>query len=166
MNQMVGKLMGLSRHGVYVDEHFAMETPILRWQTRIDGHVVEMPTYDERGYPRYPTVSGRFWVLHLWVLRRDCLTVEELQARWTAYLRGWFAHRGIEPRAVDLLWKPASSPGVMDFGLDDRIEQAGWRHGGHILLGDAETTGSVCLKQEFAAYLQQAMDNRDDARGT
>ena len=126
----IARPMGLVSHGVYVDWHFRVKSPIMRFLTVIDGETVEIPSFSEDSYLHYPASTGRFFVYHLFVMRSDKHSFRRLQGRWGGYLTRWFLMKGIEPRDVEVRHHRIDPKIEMDFTKDDRIESEGFTASG------------------------------------
>ena len=162
-NRQLSQWMGLTRHAVYVDRHFAIRTPLLRWQTEVNGTLVEIPTFDVQGYPRYPWVSGRIWVFHYWGMRRDNVNFATLESRWATFLARWFRKQRLPAGEVSVLWKPVETPLVENYQLDDTIERTPWQHGGWItIFAGQDRWFRTAWEPRFVAGVTEAISSGRD----
>lgn len=124
----LARAMGLFRHPVYIDGHYLRTLPIIRFTTEIDGQEVEIPSYNEEGYPSYPKLSGRTWVLVNFHMRKERTSLSRLQGWWEVYLLSWFKNEGLKPRPVKAQYKDVRTPLVLDFELNNQIAERPWAH--------------------------------------
>ncbi len=123
-------ILGTTRHPLFLDWHFRLSGPILRFTTRVGGREISIPSFSEDGYPE---VSGRYWKL-LGFFARGTREGPGAQLR---YLRGWFASHDLEPGVVDVYCKNVTlSELALDFELDDREAATPWRLAGTIDVRD------------------------------
>ena len=154
----LARAMGIYRHPVYIDSHYLRTAPIIRWKTVIDGQEVLIPSYDDKGYPNYPEISGRVWVLLNFHLRKQRQPLSRLHHSWQYFLLSWFIREGIEPRDVKLYYKDARIHELrLNFNIDNEIEERPWKDAGTISfekIGDTyKAHGSYT--DEFIAFHQE-----------
>ena len=128
-NQFLAGVFGLSRHPVFVDWHFRLQSPILRFETTIDGQTVHLPSFDEKGYPDN---KGRMWVYHNFIMRNDRRTIESLDQNLMDYLKGWFYQQNMDPIPIRVFYKDVRLRMEMDFDQDEQIEKQPWHFAGEV----------------------------------
>lgn len=120
-------LMGIYPHPLYLDWHFSMTAPLLRFETEVDGRWVEIPCFDREGYTQR---TGRYWAVVNFLLREQ-YELESPDYRFSKrYLEGWFYHQGLEPRDVRVFYKDARIDLALDFEQNNRIIEAPWKPAG------------------------------------
>ncbi len=122
----MNRLFGLERHGVYVDRHFQLATPVIRLTTVIDGREVVIPSFDAEGHPE---VRGRYWVTWTFPLRTNLNGFYKHSER---FVRAYFKDRGLTPRDVRVEMRPAWVPLRWDFETVERLKAETWMDGGRM----------------------------------
>jgi hypothetical protein len=128
-NKRAAEVFGLSRHTLFLDWHFTLKSPILRFETEVDGETIRLPSFDDKAYTQ---VKGRMWAFHNFYIRGDRTTVRWLDRNLLRFLEGWFAKHDLEPRTVRLYYKDAAVPMAFDFRSDEIVEARPWVLGGEI----------------------------------
>jgi hypothetical protein len=139
------KWLGLYDHGVYIDQHFSNDVPILRYRTTSHGKLVYVPSFNEKGYPHLPTITGRLFVTHLFNIRREISKPVPLFDGIVLYLKNYISREGRTSGSFDIFYKEVRTQFRWDFSMDDEIEQRPWLLAGHLSI---HSDGSYRLRWE------------------
>lgn len=115
--------IGLNNYGVYLDMHFTIPRPILRFEATSHGVPVSIPSFDRLGYPE---VTGRYWC-----------TVTIAGLRWNPgepegdeamrrYVRGALMRQGVTDADISVYGRDVSIPLRLAPGLEEDIERRPW----------------------------------------
>jgi hypothetical protein len=111
----LSRLVSTYPHPIFIDWHFRLRAPILRYTTEIDGREVVIPSFDEDGRP---AVRDRYWKVLAFSLRGD-RRGPDMMAR---YLRAWLLARGAQSATVTLWCRDVRLPRLeLDFGLAEEL---------------------------------------------
>ncbi len=116
-------LVGLNRYALYADFNFVIPKPIVRFEVRSGDRVIDVPTFDARGYPE---VTGRYWC-HVaigglrWPIGEPAGDVEV-----SRYLRGALTRAGVGDAEVSIYGRDVSIPLRMDPRLADDVASRPW----------------------------------------
>jgi hypothetical protein len=115
--------LGLGNFGLYGDFPFTIPKPIVRFVVKSGDRVVNVPSFDERGYPE---ITGRYWSL---------LTTGDLRLRVgdpageavvNRYLRGALMREGVSDAEFSLYARDVSIPLEMNPNLAEDLEHRPW----------------------------------------
>jgi len=111
----LSRLVSTYPHPFFIDWHFQLHAPILRYTVEVDGRQVAIPSFDEDGHPE---VRDRYWKVLAFSLRGDWRG----QDMMTRYLRAWLLRQGLTRARVTVWCRDVSLPRLeLDFGLADEL---------------------------------------------
>lgn len=113
-------VLGIRQRPIYLDWHFALRGPVMRFELRRPAGSSWIPSFDEQGYPQ---VRDRYWKILGWVARSRPDGAQMIDR----YLRAWFAMRGAPPTTVELWCRdPALASLRIDHELVTALEGRAW----------------------------------------
>jgi hypothetical protein len=115
--------IGLVKYGVYLDFHFTINKPILRFAVQSDGRTVDVPTFDDRGFP---LVTGRYWCLIAIGDLRWHVGEASGDAAIHRYLRGALSRQGLTEAEFSVHGRDISIPLRMDPSVPDDVANRPW----------------------------------------
>lgn len=110
---------GVSRHPIYIDPHFAIREPILRFEATHGGRAIRLPSFDAKGYPE---MTGRYWCMVAFSLRAHGPNPAVDPALRT-YLAGLLRMQGVPEADITISGKDVWVPFALDFAADDEVER-------------------------------------------
>lgn len=136
------RIMGIARHPVYSDSHFVRRSPLFRFIAVVDGKDVEIPTFTENSYPRYPETTGRYFVMHLFYMRSDYAPLERLEGTWSRFLKGWFLQKELpldQVSEVKVLYHQFDLRLELNFDYRRQIADGKWQRAGTLRFDERGT---------------------------
>lgn len=121
-------ILGTRAHPIFIDWHFTLSAPLLRFTTEVDGREVDVPSFDKDGHP---TVRDRYWKVLGFSMRtgREPLYPDR-------YLRGWFKSVGLRPQLVHVFCRDVRLPNLeVDFKVADELRARPWTPCGTVSYG-------------------------------
>jgi len=127
------RVLGLYQRAIFVDWHFLLPGPLLRFKVvELEGETV-IPTFDEQGYPM---LHDRYWKLFGFTLRQPGMDSHGPSFR---YVRGWLERSGRKTAEVRVYCRDASLRSLaLDFEADDEQRRRLWALCGTMSLRPAE----------------------------
>lgn len=132
-NHDLSNFIGTVPHPVYVDAHFTLQKPLLRFELiGQDGTTLLVPTYTLKGYPEYPETTGRLWVVETFYFRGEGSDLNQVFESWSRFIEKWAEREtvNLEDYTISVSYKLALVDFLIDFDANNRIEDAPWNHAG------------------------------------
>jgi hypothetical protein len=122
-NALLCRCLGICRHPVYINGHFSVKEPILRFQVLSGNQTYWLPSFDEKGYPE---VSNRYFCMVNVKLRVSASNRmrEDVVVR---YIKGHLARLQLKEGVVMVFGKDVYVPLAIDFSAPQRIENRAWK---------------------------------------
>ncbi|CAM2066601.1 HTTM domain-containing protein [Sulfidibacter corallicola] len=134
VNRFIALHIGQARHNVYLDFHFTLTSPILRFYEVTEEERIPIASFDDKGYPQ---VSGRYWATTHFFLRFGFLNDPPKYTMWhiARYCKGSLLKRGrpVAGSVIEIEYKDVTTPLALDFDRDDQIEKHPWHAAGRIV---------------------------------
>jgi hypothetical protein len=148
--------LGLRSHAIYLDNHFTYPAPLLRFVLVGTPEVKGVPSFDKRGYPDWPKITGRYWTLHAFRMRKDLQRNPMNLTSVKRYLLGWTRCQSLGCAKFMVTYKDVSAQFTFDFDQDDAIESKPWRKAGSVSV----LNGAVWTEDWEPSFLQQFAPKR------
>ena len=119
----VCKSLGICRHPVYINGHFSVQEPILRFQVKSGNQTYWLPSFNEKGYPE---LSNRYFCMTTVKLRASANShnKEDVVVR---YIKGNLERLDVRDADVMVYGKDVYVPLAIDFTAPERIENRTWK---------------------------------------
>jgi hypothetical protein len=115
------RVLGLHQRAIFIDWHFLLPGPLLRFTVADPQGETVIPSFDENGYPM---LHDRYWKLFGFTLRAPGADVREPTLR---YVRGWLERSGRKAADVRVYCRDVRLRTLaLDFEADDEQRRRPW----------------------------------------
>ena len=131
------RVLGLRQRAIFIDWHFLLPGPLLRFTVEEPAGTTVIPTFDERGYP---LLHDRYWKLFGFTLRAQGMDFRGPAFR---YVHGWLERSGRKAAEVRVHCRDARLRSLaLDFGADDDQRGRPWTYCGTLVLRPPDARGA------------------------
>jgi hypothetical protein len=125
----LSRLVSTYPHPFFIDWHFRLRAPLLRYTVDVGGRAVEIPSFDQDGHP---VVRDRYWKVLAFSLRGD----RRGRDMMTRYVRAWLLREGLTSARVTLWCRDVTLPRLeLDFSLAELMASRQFRECGAMEFG-------------------------------
>ena len=114
---------GLMNYGLYLDFHFTNPKPIVRFVVTSGGRAVDVPSFDERGYPQ---TTNRYWALLAIGSLRDLPGTPDGDVEVNRYLTGVLTRAGVRDAEFSLYARDVRIPLEVNPHLAEDLARRPW----------------------------------------
>ncbi|MCB0340185.1 MAG: hypothetical protein KDD53_11305, partial [Bdellovibrionales bacterium] len=117
---LLSKIIGTTRHSLFLDWHFSLQRPLMRFTLGQQTLEQVVPSFDEMGYPM---LRDRYWkMLGFFVRARADWDSEIIR-----FLKGWAQMEDIELSKIDIYCRDVRIPSLsLDFEIDNELQKRNW----------------------------------------